>query len=264
MFTFIKFFYISKYDIKHNEFSPIFILFYRKKNSTENFTEIFLQAIQQYITFAFPYDYSFSNTEYEFYCELKDQAGNILRYPTENYSTFHPRQKISPITFKQLSDTLPNGYLLNNVTQFLSHPLMIVGDYVDGTFNSLKAYNYQQGKFSFVDSIPRAWVPIDMKISNGELLTLLGDRGITAVFISKISSGKIFDKIFFADSTTYRGTPDRWASQFYDFDNDGNVDILLRDSDKYMIYKNNGNGSFTKVSDIQNPTDKGNSSYGIS
>ncbi len=192
---------------------------------------------------------------YEAYCRAEDNAHQSVTSLSpvsagKNLLSLNQVGARIPTTgFTQLPYSLPAGYLGDAVAVFAAKPTVLVNQYDAGNnFGPLKAYQFSNGSFSFLDSLPRQWVPRDLGIVNGTVASLVQERGVTKIIGSDSVAGKFFAHDLFADST------DVWGSQLYDIDGDGRLDIIARSSTEYLIYRNMGGNVFTLATHLPDPT----------
>ena len=198
-----------------------------------------------------------SGAAYDFYVLATDPTGRTARFPTVALAgtdtftyTFNDR-KISTTGFDESSFSLPSGFILNKTDSIAGRKMFIMNEYdSSGNFGKLKAYQYLNGSFIVIDSTTRKWVPRDFRqaYSDGRLSTLVQDQGVTVLFTSDQAGTSFLKSISFGDST------DVWASQLYDFDGDGKLDLVARSSSQYLIYKNMGSSGFKLMARLDDPT----------
>ena len=227
-------------------------LWYRSGSAQGSYKEMVSSGLERDHSFLLtPKDFT-PGASYSYYVEATDQAGRTARYPAVGDSVFvFPNQSIPTTGFTELPLALPSGFILNKTGTVTGKPTVILNQYdASGSFGKLLAFQYANGAFTPVDSTQRQWVPRDLKdvFNDGRLSTLVQDLGVTELFTSNEGGTSFFANKTFVDSS------DMWGSQLYDFDGDGKLDIIARNSSQYLIFKNMGENNFSLMAQLGDPT----------
>lgn len=233
-------------------------LFYRKVGENQ-YRSIQSLGLQKNHAFILSNKFFQPSMKYEFYClfEENSSAKRTIRFPTtalvgfDHFTVTVNHQSIVTTGLTQKSFTLPNGFLLNAVLSIGNQKSIVMNEYDDeNNFGKAKALIFQNGSFAAVDSSAEFWIPRSLKNISGSTMSglLVQNRGVSKLF--RIDTVK---KSFFSD-TIWGDSSDIWASQLTEINGDNNLDIIARSSSRYLIYKNNGNNSFTKSTELINPS----------
>jgi subtilisin family serine protease len=233
-------------------------LYYRKKGETA-YRVINSGGLQLNHAFVLSEGEFIPNVKYEFYCLFTENSvqKRATRFPNmglvgfDHFDFSLDAQRIPSTGFVKKSFTLPAGYLLNSVPVIQGKNHVILNEYgPENTFGRLKAYQFAGGSFLVRDSSVQSWVPRSFvsKSSSDAPLILVQDRGTSQLLKVDTVTGKFFSVPVWGDST------DVWASQLIDLDGDARPEIIARSSSDFLIYRNIGNGQFSKVTQLPNPT----------
>ena len=229
----------------------------RLHGSTGAFREMTSPGLQRDHSFLLtPQDFP-SGAQFDFYLVATDAEGKTVRFPTKalvgtDEYTVSIADGIIPSTgFTELPASLPSGFVLNRIDTIGGKKVFVLNEYdATGSFGKLKAFQYQSGAFVAIDSAERRWVPRDLRdvFHDGRLSTLVQDHGVTKLFTSNGAGSSFFTTETFVDSA------DVWGSGMYDFDGDGKLDLIARNSSQYLVYRNLGEKSFQLMARLDNPT----------
>ncbi|MFZ4621335.1 MAG: S8 family serine peptidase [Bacteroidota bacterium] len=198
------------------------------------------------------------NSDYEFYCLFTENSGvkRSVRFPNTSLVGFDhfqfrvDNEKIQTSGFTKKSFGLPAGFLLNSVQTIQGKKYVILNEYKDNAFGTLKAYQFTGSNFQLRDSSIKTWVPRSFTSSSGgsKPMILVQDRGTSELLQIDTVSLKFFSETVWGDST------DVWASQFVDLNGDSKPEIVARTSTEYIVYRNLGNNKFSIAAHLPNPT----------
>ena len=233
------------------------VLKYRLHNSQAGFNEIASPGNQLNHYFLITPHEMLPGAQYDFSVISVDGQGRSAQFPTLQLAgtdvftislapTTVPTTGFNPLTF-----SLPSGFLLNRTDTLSGKRIVLMNQYDStGSFYKLKAFTYAGGGFVPIDSTARGWVPRDLRHGFGDarLTSLVQDQGVTEILSSNTVGSSLFSTISLAEST------DVWASQLYDFDGDGKLDLIARSSTQYLIYQNMGENRFNLVARLHDPT----------
>lgn len=233
-------------------------LFVRRKGTT-SFAEIRSQGVQMNHYFVITSKDIPPLIEHDFFCEFSEAGknGRIVRFPTtaaagtEHFAVTVNDRPIQSSGFVQHPFNLPPSYLLGSVRTVNSMPTVIVNQYTaDDEFGPLKAFQFNVAGFVLRDSTQRSWIPRSLETETATKLTavLVQDHGVSRLFRVDTTSNTFFQQTLWSDSS------DVWASAFTDLNGDGVNEIIARSSSEFLIYQKQGNGTYTVVSRLPNPS----------
>jgi len=225
------------------------ILFYRRQNSTESFSEIALDYEVKM------HRYNFTEQgNWEFYLNLQNKSELIT---IENSLGFYYKINIADPNieisrFVQLNYELPPLYLLNKSIdfdlngnlEFLANPLS-----ENQAFGKMTLFEFQKNNFTQTEISETVFIPRDIGDSDNDgLLEILAGSGPKSFIFESDQAGEIPQKIVWADSNDF------WVSRFADLDADGKQEIIGRSADTFSIYENKGDNQFESIFSLQNLT----------
>lgn len=190
---------------------------------------------------------------YEFFIEARNLAGLVSQSPVQTF-TFQPAF-IAQSGFTELEYKLPNGRFLPQTydtdKDMLKEVVMNVYD-ERLSFGQLKVFEFTGNEFVEKDSLTdfrRILIPKGVEDSDGDgLLELLCSVNDSTYLLEQESEGGNFRTEIWSTEGERK-----FSANFGDTDGDGQLDILLRDSKDFFVFKGN-NGNFSEVAKLENVT----------
>ncbi|MBM2814448.1 MAG: peptidase and subtilisin kexin sedolisin [Ignavibacteria bacterium] len=147
-----------------------------------------------------------------------------------------PQEGMPSDKFIQQGYSLPPENLLNKVSDFYhdGYPCIAVNEMASALWGPTKIYQFKDNKFIQRDSTPNLWIPVGMGDSNGDgiMEVFAKSSGKSVLFQASIQSGNPFSNKIFSD-TVYHNF---WAAGMYDFDRNGNPELIASSDTSYLIY----------------------------
>ncbi|MCB9205713.1 MAG: S8 family serine peptidase [Ignavibacteriales bacterium] len=237
-------------------------LFYRKRNSADEFKSIFLDGfaseVNMYSTNHFgvlPNEEVISGIDHEFYFEVINLAGlSTTVLDDGNYFSLQNYFENSSVSFFTKEYSLPNGRLYSDPVNFagINEKFILLNE--NETSSNASIYKFSNSKFDKVNELQNR-IPISVNDFNSD-----GKTDILNLFVKNgyiDSQSKVGDFEFlnsFSDSTQKF-----WPSMAEDIDNDGKIEIIVFSSDSTLtIWEVSINFELNKETELQNFVDATN------
>jgi len=246
-------------------------IYFRLKGTTESFQELRLNGVLRNHFILLTSENTLPDVEYEYYLEITNTAGVMRHFDNSGRNfTFTRSNNVAPRqnNFIPKQYTLPSSYLLNKIADFNRNGSkeVLLNQYAGGfspagrdfaslNFGKMKLFEFRDGNFVQVDSVNRIQIPKDFGDSNGDgkLEVFSQADGKSFLFEQAVPNGSPFATVVFAD--TVKGN--FWASQMNDIDSDGKLELIARNDEAYMVWKNTGGNNYSQVAFMPNPTEPG-------
>ncbi|HHM23925.1 MAG TPA: hypothetical protein ENJ23_02695, partial [Bacteroidetes bacterium] len=160
------------------------------------------------------------------------------------------------LALEVLQAQLPRGYVLPAAYDFTGDglPELVMNRLgPSGQFGHLAYLRYREGKLKLEVEVPLTVIPRDVADANGDgVADLLVGAGRASAILTPGGGSP------YPNTVVWMDTNDVWAGRLYDFNGDGLPELLARIGNRWKIWLNTGNFSFSPQTDLENPTEASN------